>query len=114
MQGRTSGRSVLLAYRVYPDGHEELVRGARLVDVGAQSFKDIVAVSSAETIYHRPALSAGNSPIPLEVLEEMGEDFGSAMPLASYVVPSLLFEDLSLERALAEQPKPPLSAPPGG
>jgi hypothetical protein len=33
--------------------------------------------------------------------------------LASYVVPAMLFEDLSLTRDSGERPKMPLSGPPG-
>jgi hypothetical protein len=36
------------------------------------------------------------------------------MPVASYVVPSLLFEDVTLLKPPVEQPKPPLSRPPAG
>jgi len=35
-----------------------------------------------------------------------------SLPLASYVVPSLLFEDLSLTKPARELPKPPFSEPP--
>jgi hypothetical protein len=112
MRSRGGGRSVLFAYRVYADGHEELVRGARLVDFAVQSFKDILAVSSTTTVIHRVAMSS-NLPIPPEMLEAIGAEAGSAASLASYVVPSMLFEDLSLEHSSGEQPRPPLSPPPG-
>src|SRR5260370_35826012 len=35
----------ILAYRVYPDGREELVRGLRFRGFTARSFKDILAAS---------------------------------------------------------------------
>jgi hypothetical protein len=50
--------------------------------------------------------------MPVELLESFGDAAGG-VPMASYVVPSLLFEDLSLERVEGEQPKPPVSPPPG-
>jgi microcin-processing metallopeptidase PmbA/TldD-like protein len=112
IQGRAAGESVLLAYRVYADGREELVRGARLTDLSAQSFRDLVAVSNSETVFHRPAMTS-SFPLPLEVMDEIEEVGGASMPIASYVVPSLLFEDLTVERAQGEPPKPPLSPPPG-
>jgi len=34
--------SLAEAYRVYADGHEELIRGLELADVSASAFKDIV------------------------------------------------------------------------
>jgi predicted Zn-dependent protease len=112
MRGRGAGRRVLLAYRVYPDGREELVRGVRLSDVTAQSFKDILAVSSSETVLHRPAIGSSDLPFPVEMMEMM-QDAGPSVALASYVVPAMLFEDLSLTRDTGERPKLPLSGPPG-
>jgi predicted Zn-dependent protease len=110
MRGQNAGRRVLFAYRVYPDGREQLVRSARLADATAQSFKDILAVSSTPTLYHRAAIGLG-FPFPMEMID-FG-DAGGSLPLASYVVPSMLFEDLTLSRDTGERPKPPLSNPPG-
>ena len=114
MRGRGAGRSIFRAYRVYPDGREELVRSARLMDLTAESFKDIVATSSTATVLHRGTLSFGNFPFSpsMEMLESLGESASASLPLTSYVVPSLLFEDISLERGAGEQPRPPLSPPP--
>jgi len=36
----------LLAYRVYPDGHEELVRGLRFHGLSTRTLRDIMAASS--------------------------------------------------------------------
>ena len=112
MRNRSAGRRVLLAYRMYPDGREELVRGVRLSDVTAQSFKDILAVSSTQTVVHRPAVGSSDYPFPAEMLEMMA-DAGPSVALASYVVPAMLFEDLSLTSDTGDRPKPPLSSPPG-
>jgi hypothetical protein len=111
-----SGRGVFCAYRVYRDGREELVRGARFADVDAQSFKDVVAASSTATVYHRFVAPAGSFPLEaMWLMEELGELDSSAMlHVASYVVPSLLFEDVTFLKPPVEQPKPPLSGPPGG
>jgi hypothetical protein len=51
--------------------------------------------------------------LSMEMLESLGDMSSESLPVASYVVPSLLFEDLSLERSPGEQPRPPLSPPPG-
>jgi predicted Zn-dependent protease len=110
MRNQSAGRRVLFAYRVYPDGREQLVRSARLTDATAQSFKDVLAVSSTPTLYHRAAIGGG-FPFPIELMD-LG-DAGGSLPLASYVVPSMLFEDLTLTRDTGERPKPPLSSPPG-
>jgi hypothetical protein len=37
---------------------------------------------------------------------------GMSEPLVSYVVPSLLFDDLTLTKPTTEMPKPPFSSPP--
>lgn len=49
--GGSKSKSVLLAYKVYPGGREELVRGAHLSGVSAESFKEIVAVSKSSNVY---------------------------------------------------------------
>jgi hypothetical protein len=115
MTGRGGARGVFRAYRVYPDGREQLVRAARLSGVSAESFKDIVAASRAATVYHAAA-STGYGLYGLAMAAMMeGGFFGEApaAPVTSYAVPSLLFEDLALTRASpSELPKPPLSKPP--
>ncbi len=92
----------LLVYRVYPDGKEELVRGARFRGLNARSLRDIVAASSTETIFH----FAGNG----SALPVMGQ--GGYVALHSVVAPALLFEDLELEKRQEDWPKLPLVPPP--
>jgi TldD protein len=115
LRNRGGGRGVFRAYRVYADGREELVRGARFTNVDAQSFRDVVAASSTATVHHRFATSSGSFAMgPMWLMEELGGlGGGSILPVASYVVPSLLFEDVSFVKPAVEQPKPPLSPPPG-
>jgi predicted Zn-dependent protease len=113
MTGQSSpGRSVLVAYKIYPDGHEELFRGAQLMGVSAESFKDIVAASKAGTVFDSTQLPRFN--FSTSFLLSFGAEMGilSSVPIASYVVPSLLFEDMSLTRQSGETPKPPFSDPP--
>ena len=75
-------------YRLYPDGHEELVRGVRLRGVNARSLKDILA--------------AGNDTNTLNYLENdvpfalLGAGGGTAE--VAVVAPSLLIDDLELTR----------------
>ncbi len=92
----------LLIYRVYPDGKEELVRGVRFRGLNARSLRDIVAASSTENLFH----FAGNGS-PLPVLAQ-----GGYVALHSVVAPSVLFEDLELEKRQEDWPKLPLVAPP--
>jgi predicted Zn-dependent protease len=94
---RLSGTTAIEAARIYPDGHEEPVRDARITDVNAASFKDILAVSKERTVYttHAQATSlAGFSP------------FADA-DLVTYIVPGMLFEDMSMDHVSNDTPKPP-------
>ncbi|HEV3040189.1 MAG TPA: metallopeptidase TldD-related protein [Candidatus Angelobacter sp.] len=94
----------LLAYRLYADGHEELVRNINL-SVSTQSFKDILAVSNTRIVYTAPFSAQGGSPFSFTP--------GSGSLLVSYVVPSaLLFEDVSAQKPTGEVAKPPASGHP--
>lgn len=108
MTGRgEKGRNVLLAYKVYLDGREELVRGARLSGMNADSFKEILGASKSAAVYT-------TAQIPHFDFSMISRFAGGGMsaPLVSYVVPSLLFDDLTLAKPTTEVPKPPFSSPP--
>jgi predicted Zn-dependent protease len=93
----------LLAYRVYPDGREELVRGVRFRGLGVRSLRDIVAASDEQ--YQFNFLGNGR---PLAIT-----GFGTSYIYGSSVVaPSILLDDLEMEKPVVESPKPPLVAPP--
>lgn len=85
-------------YRLYPDGHEELIRGVRLRGVNARSMKDILA--------------AGNDTNTLNYLENevpfalLGAGGGTAE--VAVVAPSLLIDDLELTKMDDEMPKLPI------
>jgi predicted Zn-dependent protease len=101
------GRNVLLAYKVYLDGREELVRGARLSGMSADSFKEIVGASKSAAVY-----TVAQMPhFDFSMISSFAGG-GMSAPLVSYVVPSLLFDDLTLAKPTAELPKPPFSSPP--
>jgi TldD protein len=101
------GRAILCAYRLYPDGREELVRGVHISGMGPDSFKDILAASDLPAVYTSVrALSFDFA----SILALGGGD--RSMPISSYSVPALLFEDLTLVKPSGETPKPPLSDPP--
>ncbi|MBZ2185331.1 MAG: hypothetical protein K7J46_11520 [Bryobacter sp.] len=93
----------LLAYRVYPDGREELVRGLRFRGLNVRALKDIVATGAEEAQFDYLANGA-----PFAVVGGGNYVFG-----CSTVAPGLLFEDLELERPQVELPKLPVTpAPP--
>lgn len=95
---RLSGNVALEASRVYPDGHEEAVRDARLAEITASSFKDVLAVSKDRTVYtERAAITSLLSLSP-----------SSSGDLITYVVPDMLFEDLTVEHVPNDTPKLPI------
>jgi TldD protein len=90
------GNTPRLLYRIYPDGHEELVRGAVFNELDVRALRsDLVAV--------------GNDPL---VSNRAG---GIA---TSVISPSLLFDELEVKRAdtskdkLPDYPPPPPNAKP--
>jgi TldD protein len=92
----------LLAYKIYPDGREELVRGLLFQGTSIRSLKDIVAASDENYVFD---LIDSNAPFAL-----VGA--GSFMTTASVIAPAVLFEELELEPAKEETPKPPIVPPP--
>ncbi len=90
----------VVAYKVFPDGREELIREAELVGVTESSFRDIVAASDDTFVYTTTFVAGSNSFSGLTSLRR------SAM--TSLVVPSLLFEDLTLRRPRGNIPRLPV------
>ena len=105
MMGGLSSRPApwpLLVYRVYPDGREELVRGLRFRGLNTRALKDIVAAGSDEAHFDYMANGA-----PFSIVGGGNYVFG-----CTTVAPSILFEDLELERPQVELPKLPVVPPP--
>ena len=99
----SSVQPLLAAYRVFPDGREELVRTAVLSGVTEATFRDIVAASDATTrhdlvFFPLPALAA---------MPGMSGVVGTPTTY-SMVVPSLLFEDITVKRPTGDLPQRPL------
>ena len=92
----------LLAYRIYPDGREELVRGLLFRGVSTHSFKDIVAASDENYVFD---MIDSNAPFAL-----VGA--GSFTTTASIIAPAVLFEELELEPKMEEIQEPPIVPPP--
>jgi TldD protein len=80
-----SGNSPLTMYRVYPDGREELVRGAQFANISLRAFKRMLA--------------AGDEP---HVLNSSGN------PSTTIVAPAMLFEELDLAKIDRDFDKPPI------
>jgi predicted Zn-dependent protease len=95
---RLSGKTATIAYRIYADGHEELVRNADVSELTAASFKNISAVSDQRTVYTEVAPFKGALAFNLNTA-------AGVQPLVSYVVPSMLFPDVTIEKPSGESPK---------
>ena len=105
-------RLPLVVYRVYAsDGHEELVRGARITGFSPRSLRNIESIGNDDYVYnYMQNQSAGVAGTALGA-------FGTAqngVP-ASVVAPSLLFEEVEVRGARGEPkrlpilPEPPMT-----
>ncbi len=92
---RLSGNAALECIRVYADGHEEALRDARVAEVTISSFKDVLAVSKDRTVYTERAGITSLAGLL------------SHNDMVTYVVPDLLFEDMTVEHVPNESPKLP-------
>jgi predicted Zn-dependent protease len=102
---RNANTPVLL-FKVFPDGHEELVRNMQFTGMNASAFKDIVATSkdlNVLTVEYRPQQ---NNILAFQMLPE--ENYRPV----TIVSPSLLFEDVALRRIRAAAPNPPVATHP--
>jgi predicted Zn-dependent protease len=92
----------LLAYRLYPDGHEELVRGVRFREFSAKDLRDIALASDKPYVFNY--VNNGTS-----------FNYADASPEATtstVICPSLLFDSIDLARAEDEPGKLPVVPPP--
>src|SRR5260370_29859878 len=100
--GHSGGRprvcQPILAYRVYTDGREELIRGMRFGGLNARSMKDIVAAGDDATVFD---FLDNAAPFAL-----MGA--GGYASEACVIAPSILIDDLELHKIDEELPKLPI------
>ncbi len=90
-------------YKLFADGHEESAR-AEIAPVPLSAFKDIRAAGDKPGVYHSAFIPFAGALIGR---------FGGGSPenklvVVSYVVPSLLFEEVSLKQPTAAALKPPV------
>jgi hypothetical protein len=100
----------LLAYRVLPNGKEELVRGVQLSEVPMQSWEDVLGVSKDTTTYN--FLAATESQLQLR-LGGTDEGYVPSSGIESAIVaPDLLFKRLDVQGvATGSRPAPVLPKP---
>ena len=87
--------------KLYADGHEEPMRGAAISGVSASSFKEIAAASKTRTVHATQFMSGGSF---------MAGNAASGS--VTYLIPSLLFANLSLRKPRGTTPKLPVVPPP--
>jgi predicted Zn-dependent protease len=90
----------LLAYKVFPDGREELIHGMQFSGLNTAAFKEIVAASKDQnmlTVEYRPQRTMG--------MFAFGDEGYAPVTMA---VPSLLFEDVTVRKIRGETPRPPV------
>ncbi|MGD1069280.1 MAG: metallopeptidase TldD-related protein [Bryobacteraceae bacterium] len=92
----------LYVYRLYTDGHEELIRGVRLRGLNARSLKDILAAGDDSVTFNYLENGA-----PFALL-----GYGSSSAQVSVVAPSVLIDDLELTKNDDERQKLPIAPPP--
>lgn len=105
-QGGQTGSSLAEVYKLTPDGHEELIRGLELAELTPTSFKDIVAAGDTPVVYSDEFVPR------IGALFSMGISGSSDAPVVSCVVPSLLFDDVSLVKSQGPFPNLPIAPSP--
>lgn len=103
----------LIAYRVYPDGKQELVRGVQLSDVPIRAWKDVVATSKEVTAFNFLAPVDANQ---LTLRLSGGTDDGfvpSAGVESSIVTPDLLLKEIDVTASSFGVRPTPVVAKPG-
>jgi hypothetical protein len=98
--------SLLEVFKLYPDGHEEPLRGVHIAELPPESFKEIIATGDTPVLFNDEIIPRMTS------LFSMGLSSGGDLPLASCVSPSFLFEELSLAKSEGPFPAPPISPSP--
>ena len=105
MLAASQGRAVsapVLAYKVFPDGREELVRALRFRALNTRSLKDILAAGDDSTVFEFMENAA-----PFALVGGAGYTAEAAV-----IAPSVLIDDLELHPAEEGQPRLPLVSPP--
>jgi hypothetical protein len=104
---RTAQRPVM-AWKVFLDGHEELIRGVQFTGLNPSAFKDILAASKDQNILTMSRRASATN--ALIGFASGGED--EAFAPITVAAPSLLFDDVTVHKVRGETPKPPVAPHP--
>jgi len=99
-----SAQQPVTAWKVFPDGREELIHGIQFSGLNAASFKEILAVSKEQNIVtseFRQQTGVG--------MFSVGDEGFAPITVA---VPSLLFEDVTVRKVRGDTSKPPVAPHP--
>jgi TldD protein len=84
----------IMVYRVYPDGHEELVRGVDLIGTALTTFNKILAADNRSEAFNG-ICGAESGPVPV-----------------SAGGPGLLFSEIEVQKKPKSQELSPILGPP--
>ena len=100
-----------LAYRIYPGGKEELVRGVQLAEVPIKAWKDVIGIGNELLVYN--FLSANEGQLQQRLTGGTDDGFvPSSGNESSITTPDLLFKDLDCEATTMGRRAPPAVAKP--
>lgn len=88
---------IIEAYKVFPDGKEELIRNTQINSLSAQSFKDIINIGKDNYVLNYLAPAVVNSFM----------SGGDAYVGSSIITPPVIFEDMEINPIDKDTPKPP-------
>jgi hypothetical protein len=102
----------IVAYKIYPNGKEELVRGIQLAEVPIRAWKDVLGVSRETTSYN--FLASPESQLQLRLGGGTDDGFVPSSGIESGIVtPDLLLKELDLGGSGAGERPAPLLPKPG-
>jgi hypothetical protein len=98
----------VVAYRVYPNGKEELVRGAQLTEVPIRAWKDVLGTSKDVTVYN--FLNASESQLQLRLTGGTDDGFVPSGGIESSIItPDLLLKEIDvITQTNNVRPTPPV------
>jgi TldD protein len=104
----------VVAYRVFPNGKQELVRGAQLADVPIRAWKDVLATSKEVTVYN--FLAATDSQLALRLSGGTDDGFVPSGGIESSIItPDLLLKEIDVTTSTyGVRPTPAVPKPTAG
>lgn len=97
----------VLAYRVYPDGKQELVRGVQLAEIPIRVWKDVIGTSTDVTVYN--FLNSDSNQLTLRLQSGTDDGFVPSGGIESAIVtPDVLVKELDITGSNAGQRPTPV------